>query len=83
MPGLPTGSAMVSEPPGLEVLGNISESGVIELTTRKHKWTQEENRVLQKCYFESDKNVSGDKERIHRLWIEKGSRDTGIRLSKD
>ena len=37
MPELPTGSVMVSEPPGPEVLGNTSESGVIEFPTRKHK----------------------------------------------
>ena len=37
IPELPTGSAMVSEPPGPKVLGNTSESGVIELPTRKHK----------------------------------------------
>ena len=54
---LPTGSAIVSKPPGPEVLGNTSESVVIELPTYKHKWTQEENRMLWKCYFESDKNV--------------------------
>ena len=47
MPELPTGSAMVSEPPRTEVLGNTSESGVIELPTHKHKWTQEENRMLR------------------------------------
>ena len=35
MPELPTGSAMVSKPPGLEVLGNTSESGVIQLPTHK------------------------------------------------
>ena len=40
-------------------LGNISESGVIELPTHNHKWTQEENRMLWKCYFERDKNVRG------------------------
>ena len=39
------------EPPGPEVLGNTFESGVIELPTHKHKWTQEENRMLWKCYF--------------------------------
>ena len=47
----------------------------IELPTSKHKWTQEENRMLWKCYFESDKNVMGYMERMHRLWIEKGGRD--------
>ena len=57
MPELPTGSAMVSKPPGPKVLGNTSESAVIELPTRKHRWTQEENKMLWKCYFESDKNV--------------------------
>ena len=72
---MPTGSAMVSEPPGPEVLGNTSESGVIELPTHKHKWTQEENRMLWKCYFESDKNVRGYMERMHRLWIERGGRE--------
>ena len=75
MPELPTGSAMVSESPGLEVLGSTSESGVIELPTHKHKWTQEENRMLWKCYFESDKNVRGYMERMHRLWIERGGRE--------
>ena len=71
---LPTGSAIVSKPPGPEVLGNTSESVVIELPTYKHKWTQEENRMLWKCYFESDKNVRGYMERMHRLWIERGGR---------
>ena len=37
MPELPTGSVMVSEPPRSDVLGNTSESGVIELPTHKHK----------------------------------------------
>ena len=32
--------------PGPEVLGNFSKSEVIELPTRSHKWTQEENRIV-------------------------------------
>ena len=75
IPDLPTGSAMVSESPGPEVLGNTSESGVIELPTHNHKWTREENRMLWKCYFESDKNARGYMERMHRLWIERGGRE--------
>ena len=66
---------MASEPPRPEVWGNTSESGVIELPTRKHKWTQEENRMLWKCYFESDKIVRGYMERMYRLWIERGGRE--------
>ena len=46
MSELLTGSAMVSESPGTEVLGNTSESGVTELLTHKRKWTQEEHRIL-------------------------------------
>ena len=72
---LPTGSAMVSEPPGPKVLGNTSETGVIELPTHKHKWTQEENRMLWKCYFESNKNIRGYMERMYRLWVERGGRE--------
>ena len=75
MPELPTGSAMVSEPPEPEVWGNPSESGVIELPIRKYKWAQEENRMLWKCSFKSDKNVRGYMERMHRLWIERGGRE--------
>ena len=75
MPELPIGSAMVPESPGPEVLGNNSESGVIELSTRKHKRTQEEDRTLWKCYFERDKNFRGYMERMHRLWIERGGRE--------
>ena len=75
MPELPTGTAMVSELPGPEVLGNTSESWVTELSTHKHKWMQEENRMLWRCYFESDKNVRGYMERMHRLWIERGGRE--------
>ena len=75
MSELPTGSAMVSQPPEPEVWGNTSESGVIELPTSKRRWTQEENRMLWKCYFESDKNVRGYMERMHRLWIERGGRE--------
>ena len=66
---------MVSEPPGPEVLDNTSESGVIALPTRKLQWTQEENRMLWKCYFESDKNVRGYMERMHQWWIERGGRE--------
>ena len=69
------GSGMVSEPPGPEVWGNTSESGVAELPTHKHKCMQEENRMLWKRYFESDKNVRGYMERMHRLWIERGGRE--------
>ena len=46
MPELPIGSAIVSKPPGPEVLGNNSKSRVIKLPTRKHRWTQEENTTL-------------------------------------
>ena len=46
IPELPTGSAMVAGPPGSDVLCHTSESEVIELPTHKHKWTQEENRML-------------------------------------
>ena len=39
---------MVSEPPGPEVLGNTSGSGVIELPTHKHKIdTRREQNVLK------------------------------------
>ena len=31
--------------------------------------------MLWKCYFESDKNVRGYMERMHRLWIERGGRE--------
>ena len=41
----------------------------------KQKWTQEENRMLWKCYFESDKKVKGYMERMHWLWIERGDKD--------
>ena len=66
---------MVFKPPGPEVWGNTSESGVTELPKSKDKWMQEENRMLWKCYFESDKNVRGYMERMHRLWIERGGRE--------
>ena len=41
----------------------------------KDKCTQKENKMLQKYYFESDKNVRGYIERIHQLWIEREDRD--------
>ena len=53
-------------------LGNTSESGVTALSTHDHKWTQEENRMLWKCYFKSDRNVRGYMEKMHWLWIERG-----------
>ena len=59
MPQLPMESAIVSDPPGAEVLGTTSESGIIQLLTHNYKWMQEENRMLWNCYFESDKNVKG------------------------
>ena len=74
-PELSTRSTMVSEQHGPEDLGNTSESEVTELPTPKQIWTQEENRMLWKCYFESDKNVKGYMERMHWLWIERGDKD--------
>ena len=55
-------------------MGNISESGVIKSPTHNYKWTQEENKMVWKCYFESDKNIRAYMERMHRLRIESGSR---------
>ena len=66
MPELPTGSTMMPEPSGPEVLGNTSESGVTDLFTHKHKWTQEENRMFWKCYFESDKCRSSEEETFNQ-----------------
>ena len=60
--------------PELEALGNDFEFGVV-LPKHKYKWTQGENRMLWKFYFESDKNVKGNMGRMHRLWIERGDRD--------
>ena len=48
MSELSTGSAMVSKPTRPEVLGNTFGSGVIDMLTRKHKWTLEGNRMLWK-----------------------------------
>ena len=36
---------------------------------------QEENQMLRKCYFKSDKNVKGYMERMYWLWIERGDRE--------
>ena len=57
MPELPMGSAIVSEYPRPEVLGSTSESVIIQLPTLKHKWIEEQSRMLWKRNFKSDKNV--------------------------
>ena len=31
--------------------------------------------MLSKCYYESDKNLRGYMDRMHRLWIERGGRE--------
>ena len=74
MSELSTGSVMVFKPPRPEVLGNTFGSGVIDMPTRKHKWTLEGNRTLWKCSFESDTNVREYMERKNQLWIERGGR---------
>ena len=63
---------MVFKPPRPEVSSNTFGSGVIDVSTRKHKWTLEENRMLWKCSFESGTNVREYMERINQLWIERG-----------
>ena len=45
------------------------------MPTHEHKWMQEENKMLWKCYLESDKNVRGYMKRMHRLGIERGGRE--------
>ena len=45
------------------------------MPTHEHKWMQEENKMLWKYYLESDKNVRGYMERMHRLGIERGGRE--------
>ena len=71
---LPTGSAQTSEPPGPEVKGNTSDSGVIEVPTnsKKVKWTPKQNRLLWKCYKESLGNGRGYMARMHEAWINHG-----------
>ena len=69
MPGSPTGAETVSEPPGPEVTGNTSVSGVIELPEpKKRKWTQAEYRLVWKCYVKSEKEKRGFMKRMLNLW---------------
>ena len=78
MPGSPTGAETVSEPPGPEVLGNTSDSGVIELPKHKQKWTQDENRKLWLCYVESEKHTKGYMKRMRQIWDNKGGRSISM-----
>ena len=57
MSELSTGSVTVFKPHRPDVLSKTLGSGVIDMPTRKHKWTFERNRMLWKCSFESDTNV--------------------------
>ena len=65
-------------PPGPNVLGNTSESGVTELPTHKHKWMQEENRMLRKCILRVIK-ILGD---LWRECIGCGLREGGREMSE-
>ena len=82
MSELPMASAMVSETLRSKGFDNKFELVVIELSTRKHKCTQEENRILWKCYLKSDKNVSGYMGKMHQSLIDRGNKDmTKLKLS--
>ena len=50
IPELPTGSAIVSEPTSLDqkFWATLLNLGVIELPTRKHKWTQDMSGIFWK-----------------------------------
>ena len=77
-PELPTGSVTVSEPPGTGVLGNTSVVGVLELSNKKKKWNKELNVTVMECYYlsnpvdENDRPIRGYRQRMHRVWREKG-----------
>ena len=40
-------------------------------STRRRKWSQEENRVVMECYYRSEPRVKGYRKRMHDLWIAK------------
>ena len=67
-------NAKQSEPPGPEVQGNPSEAGVSNLLKKsrlgrlKFKWSHSENRMLWKCYVESNPAQKGYMNRLYDLW---------------
>ena len=42
---------------------------------RRRKWSQEVNRIVMECYYSSNPEVVGYRERMHMIWKEKGMFD--------
>ena len=42
---------------------------------RRRKWSQEANRIVMDCYYNSNPQVVGYIERMHMVWKEKGMFD--------
>ena len=38
--------------------------------TRRSKWTQEDNRMVMKCYYESVPSKNGYRKRMLQLWLQ-------------
>ena len=50
---------------------------------RRRKWSQEVNQIVMECYYSSNLEEVGHKERMHMIWIEKGMFDVKEQLLLD
>ena len=39
---------------------------------QRRKWSQEDNRVVMECYYQSEPRLNGYRKRTHGRWIEMG-----------
>ena len=38
---------------------------------KRRKWTQEENRIVMECFYQSNPDSYGYRKRMHNIWTEK------------
>ena len=52
--------------------GNIGRHHVNPVISKRRKWTNQENKIVMKCYLLSEPKVRGYRKRMLSLWLQQG-----------
>ena len=52
--------------------GNIGRHHANPVTSKRRKWTSEENKIVMECYLLSEPKIREYRKRMLSLWLQKG-----------
>ena len=59
-------------PAGVLDRGDISHHHANPVISKRRKWTNQENKIVMKCYLLSEPKIRGYRKRVLSLWLQKG-----------